>query len=86
MKHLLSVALFLILAVLSLPAREVRAVWLTTNSGLDWPGNVYDEKGQKKLLRDMLDRLQRAHFNMILFQVQANGCLLYTSPSPRDRG
>ena len=79
MKHLLSVALFLILAVLSLPAREVRAVWLTTNSGLDWPGNVYDEKGQKKLLRDMLDRLQRAHFNMILFQVQANGDVAWDS-------
>lgn len=79
MKYLLSVALLLLLSSLSVVAREVRGVWLTTNSGLDWPGNAYDEKTQKKLLCDMLDKLQDAHFNMILFQVQANGDVAWNS-------
>lgn len=79
MKYLVSVIIAFLFAVSDLPAREIRGVWLTTNSGLDWPGNVYDEKGQKKLLTDMLDRLQAAHFNMILFQVQANGDVAWDS-------
>lgn len=58
---------------------EVRAVWLTTNSGLDWPGKVMSESGQKKLMIDMLDRLKSANFNLVIFQVQANGDVLWKS-------
>lgn len=79
MKKYLSVVLLLLLSICGMSAREIRGVWLTTNSGLDWPGNVYDEKSQKRLLSEMLDRLQKAHFNLILFQVQANGDVAWDS-------
>ncbi len=52
---------------------ELRGVWLTTNSGLDWPGKSYDESVQKQRMVEILDKLQKAHFNLVLFQVQANG-------------
>ena len=43
----------------------------------------YDKKGQAK--RDILKAL---HYSLLLyhFSGQLNDCLLYTSPSPRDRG
>jgi len=31
-----------------IPATEVRAVWLTTNYGLDWPTNSKSQEDQKK--------------------------------------
>lgn len=60
-------------------APEVRAVWLTTNLGLDWPGGEYSPELQKKKLTKMLDALKKAHFNMVVFQVQANGDVLWPS-------
>lgn len=58
---------------------EVRGVWLTTNGGLDWPKGVIGVDEQKKALTDMLDRLAKAHFNLVIFQVQANGDVLWNS-------
>ena len=58
---------------------EVRGVWLTTNGGLDWPRGAKGAEAQKKALVDMLDRLEKAHFNLVLFQVQANGDVLWKS-------
>lgn len=59
--------------------REVRAVWLTTNSGLDWPKGERDPKLQQKALSTMLDKLAAANFNLVMFQVQANGDVLWES-------
>ncbi|HBX21538.1 MAG TPA: hypothetical protein DEF88_13950, partial [Porphyromonadaceae bacterium] len=61
------------------PATEVRAVWLTTNYGLDWPHNKTDVSRQKKELIAILDNLQRHHFNTVLFQVRARGEVFYDS-------
>ncbi|WP_289159424.1 family 10 glycosylhydrolase [uncultured Muribaculum sp.] len=58
---------------------ELRGVWLTTNSGLDWPGKSYDESVQKQRMVEILDKLQKAHFNLVLFQVQANGDVAWNS-------
>lgn len=58
---------------------ELRGVWLTTNSGLDWPGKSYDESAQKQRMVEILDKLQKAHFNLVLFQVQANGDVAWNS-------
>ena len=66
-------------SVYAQPLREVRGVWLTTNGGMDWPAGRYDESSQKKLLVEMLDRLAEANFNMVLFQVQANGDVAWNS-------
>lgn len=62
-----------------LPATEVRAVWLTTNYGLDWPHNRISQETQKRELIAILDKLQKHHFNTVLFQVRARGEVLYDS-------
>ncbi len=61
------------------PKHEVRAVWLTTNSGSDWPKGKYDEAKQKELLVDILDRLAAANFNTIIFQAQVKGDVAWVS-------
>lgn len=61
------------------PATEVRAVWLTTNYGLDWPRNRISQEAQKQELLSMLDQLQKYHFNTVLFQVRARGEVFYQS-------
>ena len=58
---------------------EVRAVWLTTNMGLDWPGNITGPEAQRKAMTAILDKLQKANFNLVFFQVQANGDVLWNS-------
>lgn len=61
------------------PATEIRAVWLTTNYGLDWPRNKISIEAQKKELTDILDNLKRNNFNTVLFQVRARGEVFYDS-------
>lgn len=82
-KNIISVALLLFSCIFSLPAAdvrpEVRAVWLTTNLGLDWPCSTVDPAAQRKSLTNMLDKLQKANFNLVFFQVQANGDVLWNS-------
>ena len=46
-------------------ATEVRAVWLTTNYGLDWPRNRTSVEVQKRELREILDGLQELRFNTV---------------------
>jgi uncharacterized lipoprotein YddW (UPF0748 family) len=61
------------------PATEVRAVWLTTNYGLDWPRNRTSVEAQKQELREMLDGLQALRFNTVFFQVRVRGEVFYPS-------
>lgn len=61
------------------PATEVRAVWLTTNYGLDWPRNKISQEVQKRELISILDNLQKHNFNTVLFQVRARGEVFYNS-------
>ena len=61
------------------PATEVRAVWLTTNYGLDWPRNKISQEVQKRELSAILDNLQKHNFNTVLFQVRARGEMFYDS-------
>ncbi|MGB5875060.1 MAG: family 10 glycosylhydrolase [Bacteroidota bacterium] len=60
------------------PKREVRAVWLTTAAGLDWP-KTYDRFEQQASLRRMVQYLRSANFNTIFFQVRARGDSYYRS-------
>lgn len=62
---------------------ELRAVWLTTLNGLDWPtAKATSEIGierQKQELREILDKLKAANFNAIVFQTRIRGTVLYPS-------
>lgn len=65
------------------PKHEVRAVWLTTIGGIDWPhsyaqSTISIEK-QKKELRTTLDKLQAAGINTVLLQTRVRGTLIYPS-------
>ncbi|MDD4516835.1 family 10 glycosylhydrolase [Massilibacteroides sp.] len=65
------------------PKTEIRAVWLTTIYGLDWPKRPAKTKMEYELqqeeLRTLLDRLQGANINMILLQVRLRGDVIYRS-------
>ena len=68
-KVLSSIALSLCAVVaLAQPKYEVRAVWLTTNGGLDWPKGETSVSQQKTDLCEILDKLEEANFNTIIFQ------------------
>lgn len=60
-------------------ATEVRAVWITTNYGLDWPRNRTNQEVQKRELIAILDSLQKHNFNTVLFQARARGEVFYHS-------
>lgn len=65
------------------PKREMRAVWLTTLSGLDWPTtratSPATREQQKRELRNILDRLKAANFNTILLQTRVRATTIYPS-------
>jgi uncharacterized lipoprotein YddW (UPF0748 family) len=65
------------------PRYEVRATWLTTLGGMDWPrAKATSAAGiarQKQELTDILDRLQRAGFNTVLMQTRLRGDVIYPS-------
>jgi uncharacterized lipoprotein YddW (UPF0748 family) len=61
------------------PKEEVRAVWLTTAWGLDWPKSLRTEQSQKSALINILDKLKEANFNTIYFQVRTRGDVMYPS-------
>lgn len=65
------------------PKQEIRAVWLTTNYGLDWPSKpVYsstDIEFQKMELNKILDEIQEAKMNVVFFQTRLRGDVVYPS-------
>jgi len=65
------------------PKREVRAVWLTTIGGIDWPHSYsqseYSAEKQKNELRNILDKLQKAGINTVLIQTRIRGTVIYPS-------
>ena len=66
-----------------MPKYEVRAVWLTTIGGLDWPHNYSSSPAsaqrQKEELRQILDRLQEANINTVLLQTRIRATTIYPS-------
>ncbi len=65
------------------PKRELRAVWVTTLNGLDWPRtratSLFTRQRQQQELRDLLDQLQAANINTILLQTRVRGSVIYPS-------
>lgn len=65
------------------PKRELRAVWLTTLGGLDWPHSRGTSpaavESQKQELRDIFDTLAAARFNAVILQVRVRATVIYPS-------
>ena len=70
------------------PKQEVRAAWVTSLYGLDWPQtravNAQTIRKQKEELIAILDKLKAAHFNTVLFQARTRGMLSIRHPSSRS--
>ncbi len=60
------------------PKHEVRAVWLTTIMGLDWPQSTNTQQQQAELAQ-MLDQLKQAGINTVLFQTRVRATTVYPS-------
>ena len=66
------------------PKHEVRAVWLATIGGIDWPRS-HEAQKQKKDLCDILDQLKQTGINTVLFQARVRGTATYqTDKEPWD--
>ena len=72
--------LFLLLQNVSaqMPKHEIRAVWITTISGLDWPRS-HSATSQQRELTDILDKLQQANINTVLIQARVRASTIYPS-------
>ena len=71
------------LCAVAQPKHEVRAVWLTTIGGIDWPHSYAQSarsiERQKDELRHILDQLQQVGINTVLLQTRVRGTMIYPS-------
>ena len=86
MKRFTLFYLFMVCLVAALSAQnkhEVRAVWLTTIGGIDWPRSyAHDGMGirqQQEQLCQMLDRLKAVNVNTVLLQTRVRATTIYPS-------
>ena len=57
---------------------EVRAVWIATIGGIDWP-QTHTAAAQQRELTTTLDKLQRAGVNTVLLQTRVRASTIYPS-------
>ena len=63
------------------PEREFRGAWVATVANLDWPSSPsLSPEVQRAELTAMLDGLEQAGINAVLFQVRPEADALYASP------
>jgi uncharacterized lipoprotein YddW (UPF0748 family) len=62
------------------PKYEFRGTWVATVLGLDWPCRTCSETSQRTALVAILDSLQSAGINAVLFQVRVEADAFYESP------
>ena len=86
MKRFTLLYLFMVCLVAVLSAQnkhEVRAVWLTTIGGIDWPRSyAHDGMGirqQQEQLCHILDRLKAVNVNTVLLQTRVRATTIYPS-------
>ncbi|SFH00194.1 glycoside hydrolase family 10 protein [Pedobacter insulae] len=61
------------------PKKEMRAVWVASVYGLDWPQGVYTVAGQKQQYIDYLNKFKALNINAIYFQVKGMGDAFHNS-------
>ena len=80
---ILTIFLFTVTPTTAQPKHEIRATWLTTLGGMDWPRNKATSaegiRRQQQELCDILDRLKEANFNTVMMQTRLRGDLIYPS-------
>ncbi|GBU07107.1 hypothetical protein AwDysgo_04380 [Bacteroidales bacterium] len=59
--------------------KEMRAVWMATAYGIDWPQKEYDAAKQKKMYTDYLDKFVSYNINAVLVQIRPMGDAFYES-------
>ena len=68
------------------PKYEIRAVWLTTIGGIDWPHTFANSPNniqrQKQELTNILDQLQQTNINTVLLQARVRATTIF--PSSRE--
>lgn len=85
MKKILSLFLLVFVCgtLFAQPKYEIRASWITTLGGMDWPRqkarNAAGIQRQKEELRTILDRLKAGNFNTVLLQTRLRGDMIYPS-------
>lgn len=87
LRHAVALCLAMALACLAMahdtPKYEVRAAWLTTIGGLDWPHSYSQSEAsarkQQRELQATLDRLKRANVNTVLLQTRIRATTIYPS-------
>ena len=63
------------------PEREFRGAWVATVANLDWPSSPsLSPEVQRAELNAMLDGLEQAGINAVLFRVRPEADALYASP------
>ena len=81
--YTLLIMLLASLCAVAQPKHEVRAVWLTTIGGIDWPHSYAQSarsiERQKDELRHILDQLQQVGINTVLLQTRVRGTTIYPS-------
>lgn len=85
MKKLSVVILLLCTLIVSVSAkdckREMRAAWIATVANIDWPSAEavgHSDLQQQEMLQ-LLDSLQRLHFNTVIFQIRPTADAFYRS-------
>jgi uncharacterized lipoprotein YddW (UPF0748 family) len=61
------------------PKKEVRAIWMASVYGLDWPQSDYSVAGQKQQYINYLEKFKALNINTIYFQVKGMGDAFYNS-------
>ena len=65
------------------PKHEIRATWITTLGGMDWPQQKATSadgiRRQKQELCQILDQLKEANLNTVMLQTRLRGDLIYPS-------
>ncbi len=63
-----------------IPKKGMRAAWLATVFGLDWPQGEYNQVNQKKQYTDYLDKFVQLKMNAVFTQIRGMGDAFYNSP------
>jgi len=61
------------------PKYEMRAAWVATIGGIDWPPRTRDAAEQQRALVALFDDLHEKNFNAVFFQVRTKGTVFYRS-------